>query len=101
VHASATTRRVQRRPTPAEPEGPSALDEARDCLGRGDRQCARRILEERARTAAEQALLIDTYRSLGLMPQALDRMEQFVRRHPRAPQTAGYRDDLRRYGRGP
>ena len=92
-----------RRPPRAEAapveEGPSALEEARGCLARNDRQCAKRILEARARTAAEEALLIETYRALGEMPAALNRMERFVRRHPRAPQTAGYRADLQRYGR--
>ncbi len=68
-------------------------------MGRGDRQCARRILEQRARTVPEQALLIETYRTLGMTSQWLDRMERFVRRHPRASQTPGYRADLRRYGR--
>ncbi|MCZ7684994.1 MAG: hypothetical protein M5U28_41965 [Sandaracinaceae bacterium] len=30
---------------PVEEQGPSALEEARDCFNRGDRQCSRRILE--------------------------------------------------------
>src|SRR5690606_4805434 len=92
-------RRVPRRTRRAEPEGPSALDEARDCLARNDRQCAKRILEARARTVAEHALLIDTYRSLGEINPMLDRMERFVRRYPNARQSASYREDLRRYGR--
>ncbi len=84
---------------PVEEQGPSALEEARDCFNRGDRQCSRRILEARARTAAEHALLIDTYRELGLMGPMLDRMQAFVRRYPRASQTPEYRELLRRYGR--
>ncbi|HEY8432837.1 MAG TPA: protein kinase, partial [Sandaracinaceae bacterium] len=93
--------RTPRRPASraAKADGPSALDEARDCLNRGDRQCARRILEQRARTAAEHALLIDTYRELGMMGPMLDRMERFVRRWPNAPQTREYRELLHRYGR--
>lgn len=91
--------RRARRPRPAEEQGPSALEEARDCLTRGDHQCAKRILEARARSSSERALLIDTYRRLGEFGPMLDHMERFVRRYPRAQQTAGYREDLRRYGR--
>ena len=43
------------------------------------------------------ALLIDLYRSSGRMSNALDTMERFVRRFPRAPQTEAYRADLARY----
>jgi serine/threonine protein kinase len=79
--------------------GPTALEEARACLTRNDRQCARDILAARGRSQSERALLIDLYRELGQTPQMLDAMERFVRQYPRAPQVESYRNDLRRYGR--
>jgi serine/threonine protein kinase len=96
--AAPTKRRVARE-APAEGAEDGAFEEASRCLARGDRRCARDVLEARGRSAAERALLIDTYRELGQTPQMLNAMESFVRRFPRAPQTARYREDLRRYGR--
>jgi hypothetical protein len=66
-------------------------------MARGDNNCARRALEGHARTAAELELLVDLYRSSGRMGNALDTMERFVARYPRAPQADGYRADLARY----
>jgi serine/threonine-protein kinase len=100
--AAARTRaaaRARESEEPEEPEGPTALEEARACLARGDQACARGVLESRARTATEHAMLIDLYRSSGRIPQALDAMERFVRRFRRARQTPEYREYLRRYGR--
>ena len=99
-----SSRRHRAEPHPAveetEPEaaaGPSALDEARACMARGDNNCARQALEGRARSAAELALLVDLYRSSGRMSNALDTMERFVARYPTAPQAGDYRADLARY----
>lgn len=99
THVDVPPHRGQRRQVRRQPEGPSALEQARDCLAQNDRQCAKRILEARARSVAEHALLIDTYRSLGEIGPMLDRMERFVRRYPNARQSNTYREDLRRYGR--
>lgn len=93
------TRRSTASSDPVPPSGPSALDQARRCMAQNDPACARAALEAGARTAVERAMLIDLYRSSGRIPQALDAMEQFVRRFPEARQTASYREYLRRYGR--
>jgi serine/threonine-protein kinase len=83
-----------------EPEGDATtLQEARELLNRNDRAGARSILEARARTAAENAMLIHIYREQGATDLMLRRMEAFVRRWPRASETPGYRADLERYGR--
>jgi serine/threonine protein kinase len=76
----------------------TALQEARACLNRNDRACARAILEARARTAAENAHLIHIYREQGATDRMLRRMRTFIRRWPSASETPGYRAELQRYG---
>ncbi|MCC6874726.1 MAG: protein kinase [Sandaracinaceae bacterium] len=78
--------------------GPSPLEAARACLQQADKQCARQALEGRARTAAEHALLIQTYQDLRMDPQALAAMRRFVRQFPTAPQTPRYREYLAGHG---
>ncbi|HJL19477.1 MAG TPA: serine/threonine-protein kinase [Sandaracinaceae bacterium LLY-WYZ-13_1] len=95
----AAARRREARQAAEDPEGPSALDEARECMARGDRSCARQVLEARARSAPEHAMLIGIYRESGQHSRMLDAMERFVRRFRRAPQTSEYREVLRRAGR--
>ncbi len=84
---------------PADVPSGAALTEARACLQRNDRQCAIDALAGRARSQAERSMLIGLYQEAGRTPQALDAMQAFVRRFPRASRSDGYRATLARYGR--
>lgn len=69
------------------------------CLARGDNQCIIRALEGKTHSAEELGLLIETYRSMGDMKNALKNMALFVRRYPSAPRAAGYQRILDHSGK--
>jgi hypothetical protein len=75
------TAMVESEPTPPV-SAVSSLDQARECLRRGDNQCVVRVLENDARSAAALALLIETYRTLGDAGAAQRHMRTFVQRFP-------------------
>ncbi len=100
---AAKPRAVEKRPTTpkAEPKvgqkgGKARFREASACLARGDNKCIIRLLAGKARTAAELALLIETYRSIGDRKNALANMSIYVKRFPTSRRTASYQRILER-----
>jgi hypothetical protein len=63
---------------------------------RGNNQDVIRILEGRARSARELALLIQAYRDIGNSRAACRNMTVYTERFPTAPQTNNYRQFLAR-----
>ncbi len=91
------------RPTRNAPTAPPSaansntpFESARDCLARGDQRCAITALEGNTRLPRELALLIETYRSVGETGRARTKMEEFLRRFPRASQAEYYEQFLER-----
>jgi hypothetical protein len=99
--------------TPADPPAPSPppeptsahvaatpqqtpLAEALDCLGRGDNRCVIRALEDKAGSAREFELLIETYRAVGSTPRAERQMQSYLQRFPEGQRAAEYRRLLER-----
>jgi hypothetical protein len=91
-------------PAPAEPE-PAAeheraapqqapLAQALDCLARGDNRCVIRALEDKASSAREMELLIETYRAVGSMPRAERQMQRYLQRYPAGQRADEYRQVL-------
>jgi hypothetical protein len=71
--------------------GPSALDAAQACLGRGDNECVIHALEGQANTSQELGLLIETYRATGDAQKAQRNMATYVKRFPNAARAETYR----------
>jgi len=71
-----------------------AFDSARECLARGDHRCAIAALEGKTRAPRELALLIETYRSVGELDKAVNKMQEFIRRFPQSRQAEYYRQFL-------
>ncbi len=70
--------------------------QARECLTRGDSQCAIRILEGHARSQSELGLLIESYRAQGSSDAAARHMRTFVERWGSSAQGRAYRQILSR-----
>jgi len=87
---------------PAEaPSGPvteAELEEARQCAGRMDNDCVIRILEGRADSALERALLIDAYFAATRMDDMVREMRVFVDRYPDDERVPTYRDYIQMFG---
>jgi ABC transport system ATP-binding/permease protein len=71
--------------------GPSPLDTAQACLGRGDNECVIHALEGQANTSQELGLLIETYRATGDAQKAQRNMATYVKRFPNAARADTYR----------
>jgi hypothetical protein len=98
-------------PAAAEPQAPSpapsasgsaqggaALAQALDCLGRGDNRCVIRALENRANSARELELLIETYRAMSSTPKAESEMRRYLSIYPNGKRAPEYRRLLERRG---
>lgn len=91
-------------PSPAhdEPEPPAErtppqqppLAQALDCLARGDNRCVIRALEDKASSAREMELLIETYRAVGSTPRAERQMQRYLQRYPSGQRADEYRQVL-------
>ncbi len=100
-------------PPPAHPtsagnghEAPSANSQPGEDLGEGEgiascspdspqySQCVIHHLEGHAQSAHDLALLIESYRSIGSMPKALQHMREFVQRYPTKQRAYQYRQIL-------
>lgn len=79
------------------PEAEDPAKVAKACLARGDQRCVVRVLEGRAASAQELALLIETYRALGETKKAVKHMETFVTRFATARQTPQYRQFIAKH----
>jgi pSer/pThr/pTyr-binding forkhead associated (FHA) protein len=80
------------------PSAQSAMDVASACLARGDNGCVIRALANRASTAQELGLLIETYRATGDTKQAQKSMVVYVKRFPTARRADAYRRMLELQG---
>lgn len=81
-------------PTGESPRGESPLDRARACLSQGDNACVVRELEDKASTAAELEMLIETYRAIGSSARAEQRMQQYLERFPNGKRAEEYKRRL-------
>ena len=105
--APAPTRDRTERPAPA-PErggddgggsaGANLEEQARACTMSGDNGCVIRLLEGRARTQSQLAMLIEAYRARGQTQQSLRHMRTFVSRFPSTPRGRQYQQILARHG---
>jgi hypothetical protein len=72
----------------------SPMEQALDCLGRGDNRCVIRALEDKASSAREMELLIETYRAVGSTPRAEREMERYLKRYPAGQRAEEYKQVL-------
>jgi hypothetical protein len=72
------------------------LAQALECLSRGDNRCVIRALEDKASSAREYELLIETYRAVGSTPRAERQMQLYLERYPDGQRAAEYRRLLER-----
>jgi hypothetical protein len=70
------------------------LAQALDCLARGDNRCVIRALEDKASSAREMELLIETYRAVGSTPRAERQMQRYLQRYPTGQRADEYRQVL-------
>jgi hypothetical protein len=84
-----TTDRGENATPPAADQTP--LQQALDCLSRGDNRCVIRTLEGKASSPHELELLIATYRAMGSLPRAELEMKRYVEAFPNGPRTAEYK----------
>jgi hypothetical protein len=85
-------------PAPSASGSGQALAQALDCLGRGDNRCVIRALENRANSARELELLIETYRAMSSTPKAESEMRRYLSIYPNGKRSAEYRRLLERRG---
>ena len=78
----------------SEPKSP--MDQALECLAKGDDACIVRVLEGKAHSAQELGLLCETYVALGDHTHARAAMREYVSHFPNAPRSAHYRNALER-----
>jgi hypothetical protein len=71
--------------------GPSLMEAANACLGRGDNECVIHTLEGNTNTWQELGLLVETYRAIGDAAKAQKNMATYVKRFPSAPKADAYR----------
>ena len=76
---------------------PEVEARARECTMRGDPACVIRLLEGRAQTANQLALLIEAYRARGDQQRAVRNMQAYVQRFPNTPRAMAYRQILSRH----
>jgi hypothetical protein len=83
-------------PEPAPERAPqqAPLAQALDCLARGDNRCVIRALEDKASSAREMELLIETYRAVGSTPRAERQMQRYLQRYPSGQRADEYRQVL-------
>ncbi len=85
------------RPAPAAADAPQArLQQALDCLSRGDNDCVVRVLKDKASSARELELLIATYRAMGEQPRAERAMNRYLESYPAGSHAVEYRRLLKR-----
>ena len=85
-------------PAPTRNEGPNVDAEARQCTMSGDNACVIRLLDGRARTESQLAMLIEAYRARGQTQQALRHMRTYVSRFGSTSRARGYQQILARHG---
>jgi hypothetical protein len=83
-------------PTAPLAAGGSVAAQARACSMQGDNACVIRVLEGRAQTEAELAMLIEAYRARGQTAQAVGHMRAYVERFPDTPRARAYRTIIAR-----
>jgi pSer/pThr/pTyr-binding forkhead associated (FHA) protein len=71
--------------------GPSLMEAANACLGRGDNECVIHTLDGNTNTWQELGLLVETYRAIGDAAKAQKNMATYVKRFPSAPKADAYR----------
>lgn len=76
---------------------PGLPPEQCDPAQRDYNQCVIRQFALRPKTSKELAMVIESYRATGNMPEAIRRMEEYVRRYPQADRAQAYRQLLTRY----
>jgi hypothetical protein len=76
------------------------LQQALECLSRGDNHCVIRALEDKASTPREIELLIATYRTVGDGPRAEREMKHYIDSFPTGPRVPEYKSILERHGPG-
>jgi hypothetical protein len=81
-------------PPPSPAGGLTPMQAARACLARNDQACAVAALENRARTAQELELLIETSRSMGRTDQVKKHMKLYLERYPSERRAAAYSAQL-------
>jgi hypothetical protein len=84
--------------TPSGGGSGQALAQALECLAHGDNRCVIRALENRANTARELELLIETYRAMSSTPKAESEMRRYLSIYPNGKRAAEYRRLLERRG---
>jgi pSer/pThr/pTyr-binding forkhead associated (FHA) protein len=77
-------------------DGANIDDQARQCTMSGDNGCVIRLLEGRARTESQLALLIEAYRARGQMQPALGNLRTYVARYGETPRARSYQRILAR-----
>jgi hypothetical protein len=93
--SSAAESTVETKPETKPAQSADALQQARQCLARGDNACVIRLLEDGgARNASALALLIETYRATGNQAAARRHMRGFVTKYPSNSRTERYREML-------
>jgi ABC transport system ATP-binding/permease protein len=83
------------RPEPEEASSPD--QQVRDCAGRGDNACIIRLLENRARSEFQMAMLIEAYRARGQSTQAVRHMRNYVDRFPNTSRARNYQQIINRH----
>lgn len=79
-------------------DGGSNLDaQVRACMTAGDNDCIIRLLEGRARTQWQLAVLIEAYRAQGQIQRSLRHMRTFVSRYGSTPRARQYQQILARH----
>lgn len=76
------------------------MAQALECLARGDNRCVIRALEDKASSARELELLIETYRAVGSTPRAERQIERYLARFPDGQRAAEYKRLLERRAPG-
>ncbi len=93
--ASAVSAKPDTKPDPKPTQTADTLQQARECLARGDNACVIRLLEGGgAQNASALALLIETYRATGNQVAARRHMGWFVTKYPSNSRAERYRKML-------
>lgn len=93
--SSAAKSTADTKPETKPAQSADALQQARQCLARGDNACVIRLLEDGgARNASALALLIETYRATGNQAAARRHMRGFVTKYPSNSRTERYSEML-------